>query len=132
MKKMINEAGRSDEIFVDSAGIGSWHIGQLPDSRMRQCGQRRGYNFNSRARQFSRADFQLFDLIIVMDHDNYRTITSMANNEEDKAKVHLLTEWMTWHKSATTVPDPYYGDERDFNYALDLIEDGCAGLLETI
>lgn len=132
MKAMAERQGRAAEIVVDSAGIGSWHVGQLPDSRMRRCGQQRGYNFNSRARQFSRADFDRFDLIIVMDTDNYRIITQMANRQEDRAKVHLLTEWMTAHKGAATVPDPYYGDERDFNYALDLIEDGCAGLLNEI
>lgn len=132
MRTMAENAGRGAEIFVDSAGIGPWHVGQLPDSRMRRCGQRRGYRFDSRARQFSRADFGRFDLIIVMDADNYRAITSMADNDEDRAKVRLLTEWMTRHRGAASVPDPYYGSERDFDYALDLIEDGCAGLLAAL
>lgn len=132
MKAMVKQCGREADFTIDSAGIGSWHVGQLPDSRMRRCGQQRGYNFDSRARQFTKSDFSRFDLIIVMDSDNYRTIVSMANSDDDKAKVHLLTEWMTLHKGATSVPDPYYGDERDFNYALDLIEDGCDGLLKTL
>ena len=38
----------------------------------------------------------------------------------------------TQHPSATCVPDPYYGDADDFNLALDLIEDGCEGILNTI
>ena len=33
------------------------------------------------------------------------------------------------HKGETSVPDPYYGDAKDFEFALDLIEDGCRGLL---
>ena len=44
MKKMVADAGREDEFFIDSAGIGDWHVGQLPDSRMRQRGARRGYS----------------------------------------------------------------------------------------
>lgn len=132
MKTMVKQRDREAEFTIDSAGIGSWHVGQLPDSRMRRCGSQRGYAFDSRARQFVKTDFARFDLIIVMDCDNYRAITSMAQSDDDKAKVHLLTEWMTRYKGATSVPDPYYGDERDFNYALDLIEDGCEGLLNEL
>lgn len=132
MRRLVKDSGRDGEITVDSAGIGAWHVGQLPDSRMRRCGARRGYAFDSRARQFSAADFGRFDLIIVMDGDNRRAISSMAQSDDDKAKVHILTEWMTRHKGATSVPDPYYGGESDFDYALDLIEDGCAGLLAAL
>jgi len=132
MKAMVKERHRDADIVIESAGIGSWHVGELPDSRMRRCGARRGYNFDSRARQFVDADFSRFDLIIVMDQDNYRIITSRAKSAEEREKVHLLTEWMTTHTAANSVPDPYYGDESDFNYALDLIEDGCKGLLETL
>ena len=35
MKHLIEEAGRADEFLIDSAGILSYHQGELPDSRMR-------------------------------------------------------------------------------------------------
>ena len=67
MKKMVADAGLAADYEIDSAGIGDWHVGQLPDSRMRSCGARRGYNFNSRARQFDKTvDFDRFDNILVM------------------------------------------------------------------
>ena len=66
MKHIVNENGCQDDFLIDSAGIGSWHVGQLPDARMRRHGNAHGYNFNSRARQICREDFNDFDLIIVM------------------------------------------------------------------
>ncbi len=132
MRRMVDDAGRGDEFFIDSAGIGDWHVGQLPDSRMRRRGALRGYRFDSRARQFSVRDFDRFDMILVMDHDNYRTVTSMARNSADRDKVRMLASYITRHEGATVVPDPYYGGEADFDYALDLIEDACAALLSSL
>ena len=74
--------------MIDSAGIGNWHVGQLPDKRMREHGRLRGYSVDHRARQFDeRRDFELFDKIVVMDEDNYRNITSQAPNETAREKV---------------------------------------------
>ena len=64
MKYIVEREGRDSEFYIDSAGIGGWHVGQLPDYRMRQCGQRHGYVFDHRARQFSSKDFDRFDYIM--------------------------------------------------------------------
>lgn len=132
MRKFVEEAGKTEAFHIDSAGIGNWHVGQLPDRRMRACGQRHGYCFDSHARQISPDDFSRFDILLVMDHDNYRAVIALAPTPEDAQKVHLLTEYITDHKGVDTVPDPYYGGERDFEYALSLIEDACQGLLGTL
>ena len=71
MKTLVEKAGLQDEFEIDSAGIGGWHVGQLPDSRMRKCGAEHGYNFNSHARQFQKSDFARFETIVVMDNENY-------------------------------------------------------------
>ena len=128
MKHIVHQAGADEMFYIDSAGIGDWHVGQLPDARMRRHGAARGYDFGSRARQFKRDDFKRFDCILVMEHDNLRMVNAMTNDEEDRRKVHLLTEYLTEHHDAATVPDPYYGGSADFDYALDLIEDACRGL----
>lgn len=130
MHALAQEAGREQEFYIDSAGIGGWHAGQLPDPRMRRHGARRGYDFSHRARQFRQEDFSRFDHIYVMDHDNYQAIMRMARDEEEKAKVKMLPDFLRTHVAAT-IPDPYYGGDRDFEYALDLIEDACSGLLDT-
>ena len=132
MKAKVHAAKLDDQFSIDSAGIGDWHVGQLPDSRMRERGARRGYRLDSRARQIRQSDFEDFDLLLVMDRENYRIITSKAPDEESRKKVRMLTDYLQEHKNTNIVPDPYYGDLSDFDYALDLIEDACDGLLEQL
>lgn len=132
MKSLVEKAGLSDEFEIDSAGIGSWHVGQLPDSRMRKCGAEHGYRFDSHARQFQRSDFQRFDTIVAMDNENYRAITSMASSQADKDKVVRMADFLTSHREYTTVPDPYYGDYSDFELVITLLEDACQGLLDEL
>ncbi|WP_449015938.1 low molecular weight protein-tyrosine-phosphatase [Prevotella sp.] len=130
MQHLVDERGYSNLYEIDSAGIGNWHVGQLPDKRMREHGRRRGYDLNHHARQFdARKDFAYFDLIVVMDEDNYRYITSQAADATARRKVVRMADYFTRHKDATCVPDPYYGGPEDFELALDLIEDGCEGLI---
>ena len=132
MKAKVHAAKLDNQFFIDSAGIGDWHVGQLPDRRMRERGTCRGYRFDSHARQIRQSDFDDFDLLLVMDKDNYRIVTSKAPNAEAREKVHMLTDYLQEYKNVATVPDPYYGDLSDFDYALDLIEDACEGLLEAL
>lgn len=132
MRELVHHAGRDDEFEIDSAGIGGWHVGQLPDNRMRNHGAQRGYKFDSRARQFSKNDFSHFDYILVMDHDNFRAVSAMAPTPADQVKVRMLTDYLQHHPNASVVPDPYYGGPEDFDYALDLIEDACQGLLNKL
>lgn len=128
MKSIVKTAGMEDEFVIDSAGIGDWHIGQLPDHRMRKHGAQRGYQFDSRARQFNVDDFANFDHIYVMDHENKRMITAMAATEEDGKKVEMLASYLKDNLNVDVVPDPYYGEDQDFKYALDLIEIACKEL----
>ncbi len=114
---------------IDSAAIGSWHIGDLPDQRMRRCGARHGYTFDSRARQLTSDDFARFDYIIGMDYDNLRDIKAKARNAEDEKKVLLMADFLRHHDSAT-IPDPYYGGDRDFDHVVELLEDACETLLD--
>ena len=75
-------------------------------------------------------DFDRFDHIVTMDEENYRNITSMAQTESRRAQVIRMSSYLKEHPGATSVPDPYYGGDRDFELALDLIEDGCRHLLK--
>ena len=132
MKALVEKQGMSHEFEIDSAGIGAWHIGQLPDSRMRKCGAEHGYIFDSRARQFQKSDFQRFDTIVVMDNENYRAITSMASSEAERKQVVRMADFLSSHREYTTIPDPYYGDYQDFELVIELLEDACQGLLATL
>ena len=130
MHHLVEGRGLADDFYIDSAGIGSWHVGQLPDYRMRRCGERHGYVFDHRARQFSAADFDRFDLIAVMDHENYHDVARQARSAADRRKIIRMSDYLRHHPGQQTVPDPYYGDERDFEFAVELLEDACEGLLD--
>ena len=99
---------------------------------MRRCGAAHGYCFDSHARQFDKSDFAKFDYIVVMDNDNYRAITRMASSDEEREKVVCMASFLRQHRDYTTVPDPYYGDESDFELVITLLEDALEGLIEEI
>lgn len=129
MKKLVKEAGREAEFSIDSAGILSYHQGELPDVRMRSHAARRGYELTHRSRPVCTQDFFDFDLIIGMDDRNLEDLKERAPSIEAEAKIHRMTDFCTRHPEADYVPDPYYGGAEGFEYVLDLLEDACAGLL---
>jgi protein-tyrosine phosphatase len=101
---------------------------------MRAAAERRGIHLPSRARQIELADFTSFDRILTMDDDNLRNVRSLARELGDRPGLARI-EPMTSHcrrLSASEVPDPYYGGEQGFEDVLDLLEDACGGLLETL
>ena len=132
MRHIVEERGQADDFVIDSAAIGPWHVGELPDARMRQCGARHGYTFNSRARQLTSEDFARFDLIIGMDHENIRAIRTKARNAEDEQKIRLMADYLRHHPNQSTIPDPYYGGERGFELVIELLEDACEELATSL
>lgn len=116
-------------IHVRSCGVGSWHIGQLPDERMRDIAKRRGIILSSRAQQFHRDHFEEFDYILVVDHGVLNTLYQYAETPEHKAKIHLITAFSTSYQDEE-IPDPFYSGEAAFDLVLDMLEDSCQGLLE--
>ena len=132
LKAMVREEGREADFLIDSAAIGPWHVGQLPDPRMRRCGRRHGYQFDSRARQVSAADFDRFDMIMAMDDENYAALSRMAPTDEARRKIHKMSALLSAHPGVKAVPDPYYGNDSDFDWAVELLEDACRMLLSRI
>ncbi|MBL9117403.1 MAG: low molecular weight phosphotyrosine protein phosphatase [Verrucomicrobiaceae bacterium] len=128
MKKFVEDSGRSADFFIDSAGTADWHEGKFPDARMTRQGSKRGYNFDSIARQVRSEDFSNFDLILVMDQNNLREIRHFNPDGNLMHKVMLFTDFAI-NRSETQVPDPYYGGDDGFEQVLDILEDGCRELL---
>lgn len=131
MNRLIVKNDLQDFIEVDSAGISGWHEGDLPDERMRAHGEKRDYDFNSRARQFRESDLEKFDYIIVMDNSNYTHVKSLASNKEQLDKISMMTDYSRQYNH-DHVPDPYYGGASGFELVLDLLEDAVEGLLQAI
>ena len=132
MKNIVEKNDLQDVIEVDSAGTSGWHEGELPDERMRAHGEKRKYDFCSRSRKFKKADFDDFDYIIVMDENNYNSVKSMSSDPEQTGKIRLMINFSQRYGYYNHIPDPYYGGSSDFELVLDLLEDACEGLLQTI
>jgi len=131
MRDVVEKAGLSARIEIDSAGTEGWHSGKLPDQRMRQVASTRGITLDHRARQFKAVDLERFDLILAMDRDNERNIRALDRENRHAAKIRLFCDFCTDH-AEREVPDPYYGGPEGFEHVLDLIEDGCEGLLREV
>jgi protein-tyrosine phosphatase len=93
---------------------------------------KRGYQVTSISRPVrTNEDFDDFDLIIGMDNQNIIDLNRMAPAGKIKAKICKMTDFAV-RKNHTYVPDPYYGDTRDYELVIDILEDACEGLLQTI
>lgn len=125
-------AGRANDFYVDSAGIIDYHEGELPDSRMRAHARAHGYNLTHRSRPITAADFERFDLIIGMDDRNVDKLQRLAPTSVMTEKVRGMAHYLQHHPEASSIPDPYYGTDRDFELVIELLEDACQGLLDSM
>tara|TARA_B100000767_G_scaffold40958_1_gene34699 strand:+ start:338 stop:787 length:450 start_codon:yes stop_codon:yes gene_type:complete len=119
-------------IEVDSAGTAGYHIGKLPDERSIEIAEK--YNIDltkQRARQFSRADFDDFDVIYAMDTNNYAHLISLTNNETERNKVRLILNEVN-HEKFKSVPDPYYGGDDVFQNIYNMLDDACNKIISQI
>jgi len=116
---------------LDSAGTSAYHVGELPDHRMRQVAQENGFQYTGKARQFKRSEFDQHDLIIVMDRSNLQILSSWASPEEEK-KIHMMREFDPQGSANLDVPDPYYGGLDGFAKTFEIVKRSCQGLLEAL
>ena len=119
------------DVHIASAGTGDYHVGELPDERMRIAARRRGYDLTSKAQQFKAKHFNEFDVIVAMDDDNRRNILQLANDKSDEQKVHRFADYVS-SPDVDHVPDPYFGGSDGFDLVLDILEQGSLALLDTI
>ena len=130
LRKHVKAAGLEDQVEIDSAGTGNYHIGEPPDHRACSAAARRGYDLTAlRARQVRLGDFHEFDYVLAMDEDNVLALKRLCPPEHTD-KVGLFTHFSS--TGARTVPDPYGGGPEGFEKALDLIEDSARGLLRVL
>jgi protein-tyrosine phosphatase len=130
-RKLVADAGLSEAIVADSAGTHGYHVGEPPDPRAQEAAAARGYDLSAqRARRIDRTDFQRFDLIVAMDRGHLAILSRLAE-PSSAPKLKLMMSYASGY-AERDVPDPYYGDPRDFERVLDMLEDAARGLLEAI
>jgi protein-tyrosine phosphatase len=130
MRGLVADAGLTDEVDVESAGTGDWHIGAPPDRRSVAAAADRGVELTGRARQVTAADFERFDLLIAMDAYNRDDLVAMAPDAAAESRVRMLREFA--EGAELGVPDPYGGGNERFAEVVAIVERNCAALLEEL
>jgi len=127
-KHLVDEAGLSGKFAIDSAGTGSWHVGERPDARAAMVAREHGVELDSRARQVTEQDLREFDYVIAMDRENLRSLERLAGASEATAEIGLLRAYEP-DPDSEEVPDPYYGGVSGFENVYDIVARSCEGLL---
>jgi protein-tyrosine phosphatase len=124
--------GLEKAISCDSAGTIGFHEGEGAYPKMKSVAARRGYQLTSISRPVRpESDFDYFDLIVAMDDQNIKDLRRMVPAGLFKAKICKMTDFCTRYKNSY-IPDPYYGDTKDYELVIDLLEDACEGLIRTL
>lgn len=130
-QRIVDDAGLSAVVSVDSAGTHDYHVGASPDRRAQVAARRRSIDISQyKARQINSLDYQEADLILAMDWQNLLFLQQNCPKVYHP-KLMLLMRFSNDYEEAT-VPDPYYGGVEGFKKVLDYIENACHGVLELV
>lgn len=126
-QNLVDEAGLDHQVKVDSAGTGSWHVGEQAHPGTRRVLAKHGISYSGRARQVRPGDMtDRTNYVIAMDSSNLRDLRSSYG---EHPRLYRLLDF-TNETREKDVPDPYYSG--NFEAVYQLVELGCQGLLETI
>jgi protein-tyrosine phosphatase len=124
-------AGLADLLLIDSAGTHGYHVGAGPDARSARHAAARGVDLSAqRSRRVRASDFEEFDYLLAMDHDNLALLEA-ACAPGHRHKLGLFMHYAT-HSGSDVVPDPYYDGDQGFERVLDYIEDASDGLIAAL
>lgn len=127
-RHLVDAAGLADQIAIDSAGTGGWHIGERPHRGTQDVLRKNGVAVgDQRARQVQTSDFSHFEYIVAMDDENLADLARFHPQARERAR--LLLSYAPG-APAREVPDPYYSG--GFDHVYDLVTAGCRGLLAEI
>lgn len=131
-RQILEGVGLAEQIYVDSAGTHSYHIGAPPDARGQATAQRRGVDLRGlRARQVSETDLTEFDYVLAMDRENFANLVGLSPDTELQRRIHLFLDFAP-DLPEREVPDPYYGGPTGFERVMNLVEAAGQGLLTQI
>lgn len=128
LNHMAKTAGLDWEI--DSAGTGGYHIGETPHTLSQKVAKLNGIDISKqRCRQFKASDMSTFDLIYVMDHDNYNEVRRISGALWNEGKTKLILDEVDPIANAA-VPDPWYGTEKDYHHVFALLSEACEKIIQ--
>jgi protein-tyrosine phosphatase len=132
-RKLVNNAGLSEKIYIESAGLLDYHEGDNADHRTQAHAKKRGYDLSEIiSRPIVRDDFKNYDYLIAMDGSHLKAMIELCpeNHKKDKV-IKLMLDYSNQWKGQG-VPDPYYTGEDGFELVLDMLEESCRGLLRVL
>ena len=125
--ELARRAKVSDRFEIASAATSREEIGNDMYPPAKACLRAHGIPFSRRrARQVTRADYDAYDLLIIMEEYNRRNLRRILP-DDPMNKVRTL---MSFTGSDRDVADPWYTD--DFETAYDDILRGCTALLRAL
>jgi protein-tyrosine phosphatase len=129
---LVEEAGLGERVVLESFGTADYHVGKGADSRTSAALRRRGWSADDhRARCISAGDLARADLVLAADRSNVEFLRRLARDPGDRSKIRLLRSFDPLAPPrAQEVADPWFGEDADFDSALEQIEAACRGLVE--
>ena len=122
----------TDTFTIDSAGTGSWHIGNSPDERSIAVAKKNKIDISKqKGRQFKISDFEVFDYIYVMDNSNFKDVIKLAKTPEQRGKVQLILNELFPNENVD-VPDPYFGLQDGFENVYKMLNEACDSIVEKL
>jgi protein-tyrosine phosphatase len=128
-RRIVNEAGMSEQFEIRSSGTTAYHVGQAADERMRAVSAAHGVEIRNRSKQLTQSDIDTYDLILAMDRSNLHEIGYIAGSSLPKGRVRLFREFDPEGGIDSEVPDPYYGGKSGFERVFAMVDRTCAALL---
>lgn len=128
--KIIIENDLQSKIICDSCGTASYHVGDTPDKRSINIANLNKIKINHLGRQINKSDFLEFDYILAMDKYNYRDIGELKK-DNSKSKLLMMREF-DLDNYKKDVPDPYYGEDKDFKEVFEILYKSCNEFLNFI
>jgi len=120
-KDKIRRKDLEGHFEVDSCGTSDYHIGDSPDPRTIATALKNGVKMSHCVRQFTTTDLDDFDYILAMDRSNHKNILRLSKQGSHAAKVFLMREFDSQGKGEE-VPDPYFGNARNFQEVFEILD----------
>src|SRR5882672_528879 len=118
-KDKILKKGIDHLVQADSCGTANYHIGDSPDHRTIANARKNGVTINHVGQQLRSDHLADYDFILCMDQSNYKNIVRLENSAAHAQKIFLMRSFDT-EREEDEVPDPYYGNESDFQRVFEI------------
>ena len=133
LAERLASAGLAHLVTLDSAGTGTWHLGEDMDDRARQALETNGYVKEHVARQITENTLPLYDLVLAMDHANRADILALAESAGlPTGQIRLFRSFDSAADTDAEVPDPYFGGNDGFDAVLRMVERASDGVVDYV